>query len=127
MPTALESFALWLSERRDFLRNLEKEAARVLEEDADTDKYRALMCQKAWFLEAFPEEAKKCLHGVAGDASSLITQRLERFSRSASRALELDSVFFMYALLYPEDHKKGEPNDLDILVAEVCSLAGKDV
>lgn len=123
MPNALDSFTLWLSERRDFLHNLEKEAIRVLQEDKNPDKYRALMCQKAQFLEELPEEAEKHVSGIPDDVAMLIAKRLQKFSRSASQALELDSVFYMYALLYPEDHREGEPNELDEFVAELAKKA----
>ncbi len=60
MPrNAVHSFAAWLTGRCEFLHNLEAEAERVLQEDKDTDKYTALMRQKAMFLQALPEEAAK--------------------------------------------------------------------
>ncbi|CAK7032128.1 MAG: hypothetical protein DELT_02835 [Desulfovibrio sp.] len=123
MPNALAPFVHWLSERRDFLRNLEKEAVRVLQEDKNPDKYRSLMCQKAQFLEALPEEAEKHMAGIPEATAGMIEKRLGRFSHNASQALELDSVFYMYALLYPDDHKEGEPNDLDRFVAELAEKA----
>lgn len=123
MPNALNSFVCWLSERRDFLRNLENEAIRVLREDKNPDKYRALMCQKAQFLEELPEEAEKHMRGIRDDDAVFVAKRLSKFSRSASQALELDSVFYMYALLYSENHQEGDPNDLDIFVAELAEKA----
>jgi hypothetical protein len=44
---------------------------------------------------------------------------MERFSMSASTALRIGSVFFMTALLYPEDHKPGDPNDLEVYIGEL--------
>lgn len=123
MPNALTSFVRWLSERRDFLRNLENEAIRVLREDENPDKYRALMCQKAQFLEELPEEAEKHMRGIHDDDAAFVAKRLSKFSRNASQALELDSVFYMYALLYPENHQEGDPNDLDTFVAELAEKA----
>ncbi len=46
-------------------------------------------------------------------------QRLERFAQNASQALAIGSVFYMYALLYPDNHVKGEPNDLELLAEEI--------
>jgi hypothetical protein len=99
-----------------FLHNLEKEAMRVLQDDKNPDKYRALMCQKAQFLEDLPEEAEKHMCGIPDETSLLIAKRLGRFSRSASQTLELDSIFYMYALLYPEDHREGTPTILTNLL-----------
>lgn len=127
MPhNAVGSFAKWLTERCEFLHNLETEAERVLQENKDTDKYRALMCQKAMFLQALPEEAEARADSLPEDVADLAMQRLERFGANASRALSIGSVFYMYALLYPDDHVKGEPNDLDLLAMEIRDLAGRD-
>jgi len=120
---AIHAFAAWLLERCEFLRNLEKEAERVLQGDKNTDKYRALMCQKAMFLQALPEEAEKYLEALPENVADTVGGRLDRFSANASRALELGSVFYMYALLYPDDHQKGQPNDLDKLAAEVAAMS----
>lgn len=121
MPDASASFVTWLSERREFLRHLEKEATRVLRQENETDKYRALMSQKAQFLQALAGEAEKHLCDVPENVAGRVRERLEKFSRSASQALKLDSVFYMSALLYPEDYQEGEPNDLDRLVDELAA------
>ena len=59
---------------------------------------------------------------VEGELGDEITQKLEQFSMSASTALRIGSVFFMTALLYPEDHKPGEPNDLDAYIEKLKGL-----
>lgn len=41
-----------------------------------------------------------------------LRHRLHCFSASATNALRLDSLFYMSALLYPEDHQPGQPDDL---------------
>ncbi len=51
--------------------------------------------------------------------------RIERFSLSASQSLEVGSVFFMSALLYPDDYKDGEPNDLELFAAKVRAMSGR--
>ncbi len=119
---SIETFAHWLSERCELLHSLENEAERVLQDN--TDKYRALMCQKAMFLQALPEEAEKHAAGLPADVADSVLRRLDQFAANASQALRLNSVFYMYALLYPDDHKKGEPNDLDRLAASLRSMAG---
>ncbi|MDR3073245.1 MAG: hypothetical protein LBV01_00800 [Deltaproteobacteria bacterium] len=123
--TAVKAFSLWLSERCAFLQGLEQEAGRVLQEKKDTEKYHALMRQKAVFLMGLPAEAASRMEGLPEEAAATVSSRLERFSQSAARALELDSVFYMYALLYPDEHVKGQPNNLELLAAEIASLAGK--
>ena len=124
MPdAAIKKFALWLQERCEFLANLEQEAERILQKDKNTEQYRALMRQKAMFLQALPEEAEIYMDVLPDNIANKAGARLDRFAASASRALEIDSVFFMYALLYPEDHQKGLPNDLEAFTAEIAALA----
>lgn len=126
MPdTPIAAFAAWLKERCEFLQNLEREAERLLQADHNTEKYKAMMCQKAMFIQALPEEAEKHLDGLPPEVADMALGRLERFSRSASRALDINSAFYMYALLYPEEHQKGQPNDLEVFTAEIAALAGK--
>ena len=45
--------------------------------------------------------------------------RLRAFSASADQGLSLGSIFYMSALLFPEDHRPGEPDDLAVLLAEM--------
>ena len=59
----------------------------------------------AGYLEELPEQ----LQDQAG-------HRLHRFSASARNALRIGSIFYMSALLYPEDHKPGQPDDLQVFI-----------
>ena len=45
--------------------------------------------------------------------------RLRAFSASANNALRLGSLFYMSALLYPEDHKPGQPDDMQVFIASL--------
>jgi hypothetical protein len=127
MPhNAVGSFAAWLEERCGFLHTLEAEAERALQECKDTDTYRALMRRKALLLQTLPAEAENMAASLPDDVAEFAMRRLEGFAGNASRALGIGSVFYMYALLYPDDHIKGEPNDLDLLAAEIRELAGRN-
>ena len=126
MPQAAsEHFVNWLNGRCRFLRDLEEKAQQVLQKSSDTAQYKALMREKALFLQALPEEAETYLDDLPEAVADVAAERLDTFSRSASQSLRIDSVFFMYALLYPDDHKPGEPNNLERLAAEVAALAKK--
>ena len=59
--------------------------------------------------EAYLEELPEQLQDQAG-------HRLHRFSASARNALRIGSIFYMSALLYPEDHKPGQPDDLQVFI-----------
>ena len=46
-------------------------------------------------------------------AEDALLAGLEDFARRAGMALQLESIFFMGALLYPDDYEAGDPNDLE--------------
>ncbi|WP_428561567.1 MAG: hypothetical protein ACP59X_19220 [Solidesulfovibrio sp. DCME] len=95
------------------VRRLEAEAARALHEDGDTAAHRARLTEKCLVLEALPEDAGPVLAASSADGAAAFAAGLEDFARRAAMALSLESIFFMGALLYPEDYKDGEPNDLE--------------
>ena len=123
MPTSIppQPLALWLDERCAFLRHLEAEAKEALQQNSNTERYRQLMQQKALFLSALSDEATGLLQGLPAEHQQRVTQRLGAFQRNAENALGLNSVFYMSALLYPDDHKEGEPNDLELFAKEVAN------
>ncbi len=123
MSNGVQAFIDWLVERRAFLRNLEAEASRSLNEENDIDRYRELMRQKAMFLAAMAKEAEPYLACLPPNStgSARARETLRRFSQGAEQALSLDSVFYMAALLYPDEHKQGDPNNLDIFLELVES------
>ena len=124
---ALAGLIQWLRERHDRIMTVEAEALRLLE-SGDTPGHNAKMREKAEMLAALGEDAKPLLAGLPGELSFNLALALERFSGSARNALGLNSVFYMSALLYPEDfariravvypedHKQGEPDDLTVCI-----------
>lgn len=95
------------------IRRLEGEASKVLHEAGDTAGHRKLLTDKCLTLEALPEEASKSLEASTADGVAAFAAGLEDFARRAGMALSLESIFFMGALLYPEDYQDGDPNDLE--------------
>jgi len=95
------------------IRELEAEAARLLHEEGDQAGHRKLMTEKCLVLEALPEEAEEALVGSAAEGADALLAGLEDFARRAGMALQLESIFFMGALLYPDDYQDGDPNDLE--------------
>lgn len=83
------------------------------------DAFRAKLEEKAELLAGLAEDSLELVERVDGGLGDEIAQRMERFSTSASTALRVGSVFFMTALLYPEDHRPGEPNDLEVFIGEL--------
>jgi hypothetical protein len=102
------------------IRELEAEALGALHGAGDTAAHREGLTRKCLILEALPEEAAGVLAAAkdgpqAPDAADVaaFTAGLESFAHRAGQALSLESVFFMGALLYPEDYQEGQPNDLE--------------
>ena len=123
LPNTIISFADWLDERCQLLRNLEAEAEHMLYQENDQKKYTAIMNQKACILQNIAQEASPLTAVLPEPVATIAMQHLERFSANAVRALTIGSVFYMYALLYSDNHVKGQPNDLDLLAAEIRAYA----
>ncbi|ACS80684.1 hypothetical protein [Maridesulfovibrio salexigens] len=103
------------------IREIEAEARKVLYENNDDAGYKELMRRKAMVLAGLYDEVEPLAESVKNE----FKERLERFSLSASQSLEVGSVFFMSALLYPDDYKDGDPNDLELFVTKVRAVSGR--
>jgi len=112
----------------DLISFLEETSSRVLEIEKEADialkqegqlAFQAKLEEKAEILAALGEKCWKKTEAVGGTLKDEIARKLEQFSMSASTSLRIGSVFFMSALLYPEDHKPGEPNDLESFIIEL--------
>ena len=110
VPAAALTLAL---EAAGEVRRLEAEASRALHEEGDTAAHRARLTEKCLALEALPEETAEALKDSDADGAAAFDAGLEDFARRAGMALSLESIFFMGALLYPEDYQDGDRNDLE--------------
>lgn len=95
------------------VRELEARAGEALHGRADTAAHRALMVQKCETLAELPETVEPLLGESPGPAAEEFLAGLADFSRRAGQALDLGSIFYMTALLYPEDYAEGDKNDLE--------------
>jgi hypothetical protein len=120
------SFIRWLKERHAAVFAVENEALRCLD-SGDTPSYRQKMREKAEMLAALTQDAQPLLaqlpDGLPDGMRSRAIAGLSRFSASARNSLALDSIFYMSALCYPEDHKPGRPDDL---MAWIARFEGSD-
>ncbi|GAB6058493.1 hypothetical protein [Desulfonatronum parangueonense] len=101
------------------IRRVEAEALAALHDRGDDGFYRTRMREKAEVLRSLPKAMASFVEQLPREEREEIDYRLERFSMSASTALKLNSVFYMSALLYPEDYREGEPNDLERFVSDL--------
>ena len=109
----------------DFLEQASAEVKRI-EAEADVIMkggeqfaFQAKLEKKAELLAALARKGAPMTDQIGGELGRSIDDRLDQFSTSAATALRIGSVFFMTALLYPEDHKPGEPNDLETFIEEL--------
>lgn len=96
---------------------IERDALADLAVANDTG-YRQKMRQKAEKLACLYDQCAAFANPASGEAAA----RIRAFSANAGTALDLDSVFYMSALLYPDDHKPGQPDNLAALIAELKSF-----
>ncbi len=109
----------WLEQTSDTIKNIESAALAALNR-GDVEEYNRGMREKAQLLAGLAEAVETHLAGVSESIASHVKAELSRFSASAAKALELNSVFYMSALLYPDDHRPGEPNNFELFAAEVA-------
>ncbi|WFS61186.1 hypothetical protein LF599_10920 [Pseudodesulfovibrio thermohalotolerans] len=102
---------------------IEAEGERALADEGQA-AFQACLERKAALLAGLAENSEELVEGIPGAMGDDIAGRLERFSTSAATALRIGSVFFMTALLYPEEHKPGEPNDLEAYIMELRGEGG---
>lgn len=116
----MEQFLPWLQEEHDAIMGCEAEALQALK-SGDKAGYEEHMRAKAQLLAELGQKAEALLSQSSDPAADEVAETLNRFSGSAAMALRLGSVFFMSALLYKDDHKAGEPDNLQTLIT---SLSG---
>ncbi|MCL2123033.1 MAG: hypothetical protein FWH34_02980 [Desulfovibrionaceae bacterium] len=115
---SLIAFFSWLEERAHEIRRIEGQALSELERK-NTRGYYDGMRRKAEQLAGLPKASLPLISGLPEDAAQAIQEGLWRFARNAGNALSLDSVFYMSALLYPENYRQGEANDLELFLEEL--------
>lgn len=109
-----------LTEWSEGLNDLEKQATKELYDNNNETAYRDLMRRRAELLRSLPERATGLPQPLraAADFPSVL-ETLRGFAQNADNALRLDSIFYMSALLYPDEHTPGEPNNLELLIREL--------
>ncbi|WP_027722161.1 hypothetical protein [Maridesulfovibrio zosterae] len=112
----------WLDSEACEIREIEGRAYTVLHHDNDESAYRELMRSKALRLASLAENGLPLAERLELHERAMVVKRMKRFSTSASTALNIGSVFFMSALLYPDGYEDGQKNDLEIFAQKIRSL-----
>lgn len=110
------NFIDWLKQKHATIMACEQSGLALMA-NGDIAGYREKMRQKAEMLATLLSDANKA--GIPKTGDTDIESQLKRFSSSAETALGLDSVFYMSALLYPDDHKKGDPDNLELFIKDL--------
>ena len=117
----LSGLIIWLRNRHAEVMATEAQALARLDA-GDTPGHNDLMRRKAELLGSMAEDAKPLLEPLPGEARFNYALALEGFSASARMSLRLNSVFYMSALLYPDDHKPGQPDNLTLCIDSMEKL-----
>jgi hypothetical protein len=112
-----QPLAEMLSAQAARVRELERTADACLHENGDIEAYTASLQAKAELLSEIFDRARPYLDALSEEQDGEIAEKLHNFAHSAEQALEVDSIFFMRQLLYPEDYQEGEENDLERLIS----------
>lgn len=110
------ALAVWLRKRHNDIKNREADALACLYDEKDEIAYRQLMMERAEFIATLDVETRELVQALPESIRDDIAATVRRFAEGARNALRIDSVFYMSALLYPDEHKKGEPDNMDLLI-----------
>lgn len=91
----------------------------LLHTNGDETGYRNAMHRKAELLAGLSRAARPLLDDLPLEQRPMIEHRIDMFSQSAQRSLDIGSVFYMSALLYNDDHQPGDPNTLEVWIADL--------
>lgn len=98
--------------------------ARAAMDQGDEARYRELYAEKADILLDLPELFAPHMAELPDDLALRVSEEVEGFAHRAGQARRLNSIFYMYALLYPADYKEGDPNDLERFIAGIEAELG---
>lgn len=114
---SLSQLTEWLRDRHSRILSLETEAKNALYQNNDEPSYRSLMAKRAQCISVLREECAPLLAALADtEIRDNVEDELNRFSAGGKNALRIGSIFYMSALLYPDDHQDGDPDNLERLI-----------
>ena len=96
------------------IQDIEAKAKKMLSA-GNKQEYVSSMHKKAHILAALYDNARKQDVSDIEQAENVLLT-LHGFYERAEKSLQVNSPWFMSALLYPEDYREGEPNNLEKLI-----------
>ncbi len=122
MKDTIENYAIWLKEANGDVLDKEAQAEACLAQPDYAGAYKDLMFEKAELIRRLPDEFQQEFPGKEPASRAMwerVVSRLRDFAAGAENALSIGSPFYMSALLYPDEHQPGDPNNLELLIAEL--------
>lgn len=117
--SSIQKLILALEAAAQEIRILEAQGKKALFSDDDKETYTRKLHEKAFLLMDLPEMAAPFLEKMERDAARDIRFVLNDFARRAGQAMELSSLFYLSALLYPDDYREGDKNDLEKFIGSL--------
>ena len=105
-----------LQSTAETIRRIEDEAREALFTRDDPETHRQKLQEKTMLLMELPDLIGPFCDGMAKDVRAEFETGLNSFAMRAEQAFELSSIFYMSALLYPDDYKEGDRNDLELFI-----------
>lgn len=110
----------WLTNKHAAIRTLEDKAKKALYQENDETAYRELMRDRTEVIAGLGDEAEGFTAALPdADLAAMVVDTLSGFSAGARNALRISSIFYMSALLYPDEHKEGDPDNLERFIREL--------
>lgn len=113
---ATTTLAVWLRKRHSDIKGREADALACLNDEKDVIAHRQLMMERAELIATLDVETRELVEALPESIRDDTSATVRRFAEGARNALRIDSVFYMSALLYPDEHKKGDPDNMDSLI-----------
>ncbi|OBQ54071.1 hypothetical protein SP90_06290 [Halodesulfovibrio spirochaetisodalis] len=111
-----------LSEEAEKVGKLESLAEELVQDSTNLQRYRAVLEEKARVLAGLAQRARPITKKMPEEDAAPLQHMLNKFSQSAATSLRIGSPFYMSALLYPQDHQQGQPNDLEIFIEQLRQM-----
>ncbi|MBQ7585754.1 MAG: hypothetical protein IJU40_05855 [Desulfovibrionaceae bacterium] len=121
MSTPLEAWQnliCALKEKHHEIKKAEQTALDFLAQ-GDQASYKKFMEEKAKLIANLHDSLLNLLEKLPVNLKAQIEPLLQHFSKSAALGLKLGSLFYWSSLLYRDDHKVGEPDNLEVLIAKM--------
>ncbi|WP_290923548.1 hypothetical protein [Halodesulfovibrio sp.] len=115
----IEELISVLSEQAEQIKQLEDRASNLIQDPDQIQRYRSVLEEKAKLLAGLAQLTVPITKKMPPEEATPLQQMLSKFSQSAAASLRIGSPFYMSALLYPQDHQQGQPNDLEVFINDL--------